>query len=219
MEAKPNQLKVLSLRHNQLHGFPNPMAFSELPLVKLFLGHNELTSIDLDLTSNSKLRLLDLSHNQITSIDNATLAQFKNMSRSFHLNLSGNPFHCDCNMIDFLDWLKSTYMFVVNARYYRCASGYPESNVDKPLLNLNRSDLQCDYFMSGRQGFISASYFILILLTIICSTILIGLVYQNRAIISSSCSKSWTRVVSKSEYTSLERDDRNRNQQVEEVSV
>lgn len=218
-EAKPTQLKVLSLKHNSIQDIPNPMAFAQLSLQKLFLGHNELSTMNMDLTSHPKLRLLDLSHNQITTVTNETLDQLKNLSRSFHLNLSGNPFNCDCTLYDFFNWLRTTSMFVVNIRDYRCGSGYPKSNTDKILLSLTPSDFQCDYFIAGRHGLISATYFILILMVIICSTILIGVIYQHRLVLYSHCSKSWSQVVSKSQYTSLERDERNRNQQVEEVAV
>ncbi|XP_074603063.1 trophoblast glycoprotein-like [Brevipalpus obovatus] len=221
VEAKPNRLRILSLKYNRIKRFPRPSTLCELPsLQKLMLNGNNITDIGIDLSCNTRLRYLDLSNNKITSLDNQTLHRLSPMSPTFHIDLRGNPFHCDCELREFINWISNAPFFVTGKLEYRCATGYPESLINRTLLSLSPYELECDHLSSSvRHGYFSITYVILVICIFISTFLLIGLVYQNRNILFTSCTKSWAEALSKRQYTSLEKDDPRVTREVEEVAV
>ena len=223
-EAKLSKLRILHLENNQIGQFPHEMVFCSLPNIqRLYLSNNYLSEIRINFTCTSRIRTLDLSFNHIKNLDNISSFYLDHVTRGFHVNLTGNPFRCDCHMSHFLNWFKRTPLFVINRESYHCHSGYPETNAQKLLTNLTLADLQCDtYIHSNFKTYLTASYSILIALIIFLCLLLTGLIYSSREHLSSTWSQFSSRLSSKRQYTSLEKDEirrENVNEEVDEVAV
>lgn len=140
-----SKLKILNIEQNMINNFPHEDIFcSMISLQKLFLSYNTLHNIRFNLTCTPRLRLLDLSYNRYTNLDNISISMIDYLPRSFHVNMTGNPFRCDCSMDFFLEWLHKTPLFVMNKDNYVCHDGYPMTNVHRHLMELQVNNLQCD---------------------------------------------------------------------------
>lgn len=152
IDSKMINLRVLNLAENHIRLFNSPFTFCSLPaLEKLYLNHNLLADqgIELNLNCTPKLFILDLSNNYISKITNSTIENYEDSKLTFHLNLTNNPFDCDCELSPFINWLQSTKVWVVGSKYLQCERGYPEINIGKYLHNLTLSDLLCRDPLSG----------------------------------------------------------------------
>lgn len=99
-------LKRLSLSHNYLTEL-NPRLFSDLFSLKyLDLRNNCLASpLHNDLfKSLGQLRILKLDYNKLTRLDSKIVTPIAN--NITELTLSNNPFVCDCNIRDAVEWFK-----------------------------------------------------------------------------------------------------------------
>ena len=86
--------------------------FCDLPaLSDLYLGDNQLKSIEFEFECIKKLRFLDLQYNKIKRLDNKTL---KRIDKTFggrtdrKINLIQNPWVCDCYLEPFINWVLTT---------------------------------------------------------------------------------------------------------------
>jgi len=204
--ANLTKLKVLNVENNGISVLPNPDVFCSLPsLTKVLLGGNVLTDVRLNTSCTPKLFLLDVSDNFISTLSNQTLAMFQNTPK-FHVNLTRNPFSCDCRLLDFYRWVKYTKTWVIGNKTLTCASGYPESNGGRLLNELAESDLLCSTLDDDDlQGYVTASFAVLISLILALIVMSGALIFSHREqivkvwnLISSSVSGKSTR-----EYTAL----------------
>jgi Leucine-rich repeat (LRR) protein len=86
--------------------------FCDLPGLKdLYLGDNQLKSIEFEFDCIKNLRYLDLQYNKIKRLDEHTM---KRIDKAFggrtgrKINLIQNPWVCDCYLKPFIDWVIST---------------------------------------------------------------------------------------------------------------
>jgi len=147
-ESSLKKLTRLHLEQNEIWNVEDSDVdiFCELPqLTDLYLGDNQLTSIDFALECLDKLTYLDVEYNKIKRLDNATMAKIEKIfakGDSKHvLNLKGNPFSCDCDLRPMYEWLTSTSVQFFQKEELRCFDGFPESNAGKRIINL--SQLRC----------------------------------------------------------------------------
>lgn len=112
IESKLINLKILNLNENHIRLFNSPFTFCSLPaLEKLYLSHNLLADqIELNLNCTPKLFILDLSNNYITKLTNSTIENYDDSKLIFHLNLTNNPWNCDCELSSFINWIQTTKM-------------------------------------------------------------------------------------------------------------
>ena len=90
--------------------------FCSLPsLTHLYLGDNQLQSVDFSLDCLKQLQYLDLEYNKIKRLSSSTLAKLDRVfltedpdDDSKRINLKENPFVCDCYLREFYQWLRST---------------------------------------------------------------------------------------------------------------
>ncbi|KAJ0050564.1 hypothetical protein NL108_004821 [Boleophthalmus pectinirostris] len=127
----------------------------------LDLSHNKMKSLHFLIEANlTKLEKLILANNELTIINETV---FEALPSLRYLDLTGNPFVCECSNAEFIDWLvRNKQVQVVDAFQYRCFS--PRSERGHFLLNFN---VQLCWEFSSFYYFVSSSA--LVLLTLLFS--------------------------------------------------
>lgn len=209
VEANLSKLKILRLDNNTIQTIPNPEVFCSLEsLQHLHLSSNYLTEAKINTTCFKKLRVLDISDNFIVNFNNETLAMFeKPKGTIFHVNMTRNPFKCDCEFLPFFRWQQSTKTWVVGNKNFRCATGFPPVNVGKTISYMKDSDFQCpDPTAEEMSGYVTASYVVLISLSVALVVLIGALIFSTREHISRGWAFVSNSFAAKREYTSLEQD-------------
>uniref|UniRef100_T1KN92 LRRCT domain-containing protein n=2 Tax=Tetranychus urticae TaxID=32264 RepID=T1KN92_TETUR len=221
-EGNLTNLNILNLESNGITNFPDETAFCTLPsLQKLFLAGNSLDQVRVNFTCTPKLRTLDLSHNLVKHLDNISTSFIDDLPRSFHINLTGNAFACDCRMDHFLSWIKRTPLFVMGKDNYICLSGYPEVNVHRRLIQLLPDDLECDPAWNKSSTFSFYPHIILAILTVTVVLLLALVLYQVRSQIMDFFLSTLSSSKNK-RYSALRKDEKtelNSERRVIEISV
>lgn len=199
-----NHLKVLNLENNEISGI-EPDEFCSLPsLEELHLGFNHLKDIP-RISCLKHLKIFDIGNNLIPHFSDKSLLNLEQVKNYTHLliNLTDNPFKCDCNMIGTYIWLMTTPMILPNREKLYCSSGFPPI-IGKTIATIQLNELQCIPVLKEYNYHYSASH---ITLTIGLCFVLIGvvaLIYRHRAAVATS----WRRIIdpirSKIYYVSLD---------------
>ncbi|XP_014853488.1 PREDICTED: trophoblast glycoprotein [Poecilia mexicana] len=170
----PN-LTSLDLSNNDLLFLPDGM-FKGLPsLTTLNLRNSSLImfqSVD-ENEALLALRHLDLRDNHLKNLPAATMVDF-GLRLDLRVQLAGNPWRCNCFISDLLAWLKNSTQ-VVDARELTCAD--PEAVRDRPLLQVQQSQLKCS---SDMEGVLETSYVFLGLVLALIGVIFLLVLYLNR---------------------------------------
>ncbi|XP_055965477.1 leucine-rich repeat-containing protein 52 [Sorex fumeus] len=125
-------LSVNRLRHISPHGFSTLGA-----LLSLNLSHNPgLGGLhELTFANTTALRYLDLRHTGLATLDDTVLGHLQGLDT---LYLSGNPWHCNCSLMDFTLYLLVAHLQHPDAENATCLeppelAGWPLSQVGNPL--------------------------------------------------------------------------------------
>ena len=187
-EAELTHLKILNLEENSIITFPTPFIFCALPsLQKVYLAKNLINDFKLNLTCTPKLRLVDLTENQITTLTNSSFIYLESSKAVFHINLENNPFRCDCNLNDFVNWIKRTKVFVLGRRLFTCKTGFPHTNKGKQIMKIDTKNLTCDpnqAFLYGERdenyGYLVASYSVMVCLIFVLVVLVGVFIFSNK---------------------------------------
>ncbi|KAK3729260.1 hypothetical protein RRG08_011627 [Elysia crispata] len=128
------RLKSLGLALNDIFRL-NPKSFKSLTnLQYLNISQNRLHQINFSIAHMKNLKILDLQKNQIQSLSRQTRLEIDKISEGREpplMNLSYNPISCDCENLEFLEWLSGTALadFDFRGAPYYCgmeqqANGY-----------------------------------------------------------------------------------------------
>ena len=139
----PN-LEILHLEHNKLWYLNVSALCHPLPkLEHLYLSHNHITLKNMDITCLSQLKGLYVDSNSMKNLPDAFIRQL-NRSQLTSLNLTDNPWLCDCHFQNTLEWLQSDDAHFVNISSLWCYVGSRPKN----FIALNTSDLTCEAVIS-----------------------------------------------------------------------
>ncbi|XP_055019787.1 toll-like receptor 13 [Boleophthalmus pectinirostris] len=162
----PHQNTFIYSPHLEELSIANSEEFDALPelfhplkqLKTLHLTYTNIKSVDFLSNANlTRLEVLSLTNNEIKLV-NETI--FKALPSLKHVDLSGNPFACNCSNDGFIDWvIRNKQVQVVNAFQYRCSS--PPSEEGNFLLDFN---VQSCWEFTGFLCFISSSALVLVTL-------------------------------------------------------
>lgn len=168
-----SSLSSLELSGNRFLYLPRGL-FAALPkLVHLSLRNNYLVGLPAGLFANlTQLRTLDLSDNSLRRLRNGTLGD---LPRGVQLNLSNNAWRCDCELEEFVSWLKETPM-VPGKEQLLCTDPQDMSNVS--LVGINISDLKCSD--SDDLSSLQTSYVFLGIVLALIGLIFLLVLYLNR---------------------------------------
>uniref|UniRef100_A0A8C9V3G9 Trophoblast glycoprotein n=1 Tax=Scleropages formosus TaxID=113540 RepID=A0A8C9V3G9_SCLFO len=171
---------ILFLHHlTRLHLNANSMmavgpgSFANLPRLEVLdLSDNSLLAFRLGIP---KLRHLDLRDNALKKLSNATMLAFAQRT-DFSVLLAGNSWVCDCNIEDFVAWLRNSDA-IHDKQNLSCIS--PENLLDVGLLRVNRSELQCPS-SGGMERALETSYVFLGMVLALIGLIFLLVLYLNR---------------------------------------
>lgn len=136
------QLIKLHLEQNEIESFKDREVFCDLPnLMDLHLGDNSLTELRFDIRCLPKLRFLDLQRNKFPTVpqrDLNMLDSFPKRNQTMTIDLSNNPFKCNCQLLPFVRWSETTKVNVRNVQYLKCidSSGNLQ-NKKKTIVEIN----------------------------------------------------------------------------------
>ncbi|KAL4238543.1 Toll-like receptor 5 [Mactra antiquata] len=137
-----SNLEQLYLMNNNIMSIPEP-SFQDLASLKLLnLTNNKMTGWGKELfRSTQKLEALDFTNNLISTLKADNVGKFR---FPMNLNLTGNPFLCDCDLRWFRDWMNKTEVELSNNSSYICHE--PKDWSGKPLLSFSRDKINCLFF-------------------------------------------------------------------------
>ncbi|OTF78460.1 hypothetical protein BLA29_000254, partial [Euroglyphus maynei] len=152
-ENQLKRLKILNIESNRIDHIDDDKLFcSSSQIRQLLLRDNNVKQFHQNLSCLSELSLLDISNNQIETVDNQTIQSLlSSSSLSYHVNISENPFRCDCHLIDFYRFIRNQSKQNINdnnhyqqptfdwIEEYRC-----HGTIQKYLDDLNEKDFICD---------------------------------------------------------------------------
>ena len=135
-------LQVLDVSWNNITTLPSTLTRHLSHLTTLHVQHNQMRSttgvIVKDMPSLAKLYL---SANHLARLDPASLRSLQFLEV---VDFSGNPFHCDCDLIPLLHWLNVTRVSVAGLNqpgHYSCAS--PQELRGIPLQRFHPTPEDC----------------------------------------------------------------------------
>ena len=141
-------LKELHLENNYIGSFTQTL-FQRLPhLEKLYLSHNLITYPVLPIIRGGHgrfpggccLQEVYLNSNSITRLFPEFMQNIDQLASMEKLDLSDNPFWCDCSFNDTYNWLRRNKNILVNS--YRLTCYGPPKVAGKIVLSLNATDME-----------------------------------------------------------------------------
>lgn len=123
----------LNLTGNFLKNIPYFTQPGYKTVTKLFLSHNNISSVSLN-TFSSTLEILELHNNNLTRVDSDVL-EFMRNSSLIKLTLHENPWKCDCEAREFLSFIQTKFMEIPELLQITC------SDLDKPISEMTASEL------------------------------------------------------------------------------
>ena len=143
MNRHLGQLEVFSLSQVGLEDIPTYMFGNMTKLHTLDLSGNGLCRLDPSDFSAMKrtLQILRLSHNRISAPDPRTFASLEGLSA---LDLSYNPFVCDCKLMPFRRWMRDTNVSLLDVNSpdsYHCVA--PDVLRGTAIDNFNMDESAC----------------------------------------------------------------------------
>ncbi|XP_027195645.2 uncharacterized protein LOC113790210 [Dermatophagoides pteronyssinus] len=156
MNNQLKQLKILNVESNQIDRIDNDNENNKLfcsspQLRQILMKNNQLNKFHQNLSCLTELSLLDLSNNQLKIINNQTIQSLlSSQSLSYHINISENPFNCDCKQLDFYRFLhKQLEKNIFDHNHYQQPTfdwleEYRCNRTGKYLDDMKENDFICD---------------------------------------------------------------------------
>ncbi|CAK9795656.1 Protein toll [Anthophora quadrimaculata] len=143
LTSVPGNIKTLPQHRLELNFTGNkltrmsPLAeigLNNVPISELLLSNNNIYDISVDeLPLN--IEVLELHNNNISKLNPDTLHFMDNSSSLMKLTLHGNPWMCDCNAIDFLNFIQTKVIEIPNSLLITC------KDKEVPMLKMIATDL------------------------------------------------------------------------------
>lgn len=176
-----NELSVLNPRNHR--GAPDHDIFCEMPNVEIiYLIRNELKNLHVDPTCLKKLRQLRLDYNKFQYLNNEDIESIMVMPEISVLNISRNPFVCDCHSKDFIRWIRENSRasrIIPDRKHLSCFTATPDKFEGWQLVDVDPEALECPLkaaIVTRRH----ASYTVLSIMLVALFSLMIVIVYSAR---------------------------------------
>ncbi|KAL1505913.1 hypothetical protein ABEB36_005362 [Hypothenemus hampei] len=123
------KLYKLHLEQNEIKNWKDDRVFCDLPnLHDLYLGDNQIPSLNFNILCLKKLRYLDLEYNNISKFSQKDLDTFdklaneKGRTESLTLEIGNNPFKCDTAAKNLYIWSQRTAVKIRNEDKLECVN-------------------------------------------------------------------------------------------------
>ena len=124
-------LKDINIEDNGLAYLPVSIFISNNMLRRIHLAGNRLKQITFELSHLNHLEILDMRKNNITFLDTVSRNRLDslqhglyklNKTKTVMVDLRGNPFSCDCESLEFLQWFVRSPVFTSTKHMYTCTA-------------------------------------------------------------------------------------------------
>ncbi|KAJ3640802.1 hypothetical protein Zmor_027342 [Zophobas morio] len=197
-----NKLYKLHLEQNEIKFFKDENVFCDLPdLHDIYLGDNNIPSLNFNVRCLKKLRYLDLENNNIDKFRQDDLEAFDSLvtqNNKFTLELRGNPFRCDQAIRDLYNWLLQTKVEVREKDHLEC---HQAKYGNKYILNLK------NLAVAKRAKVSQAVTILVIVLSLILVTLLAAYAYVKKDKVKSRFGPVFDALTRKVHYTTIESQD------------
>ncbi|CAC5416689.1 unnamed protein product [Mytilus coruscus] len=123
MTTKTSRLEFISLSNNSIYNLYSQI-FNNQPYLKVIdLSYNFLKNVNFHMKHMIHLEMLILAKNSIFYLDDNSIAnidQILKENNNLKINLSGNPLHCGCSLLPYLEWMMHVRKRFVNFDQLRC---------------------------------------------------------------------------------------------------
>jgi hypothetical protein len=175
-------LEKLHLELNSIERIEDPNTFCDLrSLMHIYLGQNSLSDLVLNVDCLPYLNYVDLTSNKIRTIRNSTFlldlmrSRMNQKSEPIRVDVHDNPFHCDCELRAFLNWLQDISKTNPDQIRYRssmrCSSGVPQNNTHILLSSVTKTE--CATLRAETNEVMNAVSATLLSLIILATTVLL----------------------------------------------
>ncbi|XP_051561683.1 polycystin-1 [Myxocyprinus asiaticus] len=128
----PSDTHTLDLSRNHIPSVDSSLFDHLTALKELYLQSNRLFTLPHGIFGCGPLAVLDLSNNQITTIEGRICDNLFNLTT---IDLSSNPFVCDCKLVRLVSWLREQGVRVKRPNSMLCDR--PPEVKNQPLLNVS----------------------------------------------------------------------------------
>uniref|UniRef100_A0A1I8EN61 Leucine Rich Repeat family protein n=2 Tax=Wuchereria bancrofti TaxID=6293 RepID=A0A1I8EN61_WUCBA len=140
-KASLEQLNYIDLSYNYFTKLPYNLPCPFPSLKYLDLRQNFLQTINLNTTCLSKIETIDLSRNHIRQLDEVFRQGVGKYVQPDSLLLR-NSFHCNCESIDYIKWIRSTDK-IRDKQQLSCHRASPPAYAGFSLVNVPLEKLDC----------------------------------------------------------------------------
>lgn len=180
------RLMKLHLEQNEISRFEDPNVFCDLPnLEDLHLGDNNLQELNFNVTCLHHLRFLDLQRNSFELLKQRDIDAFEKLENApgrtdcpFILDLSRNPFQCDCTVYPFKKWLSTTNITIRDKDRLTCHRSVDYAEFINSL-DLNKCIVKSQYHKTNANHQVFLVFFSVVLIFFLVGIIL-ALLYVNK---------------------------------------
>lgn len=178
-ESQMKELTELQLDDNKLTRL-SPNMFCNFPkLEKLSLADNYLKTFKVSVDCIRGLHKLDLQGNDISYVDSKMMTLIDDADNLGKVNLTDNPFDCNCYLKSFISWIQD-HIRLVSKEEMTCAKAEPQNFLNERLLNVPVDSLRCP---NDGAGYIHAIYIIIGVVMVGLITLILCLFYANKRFI------------------------------------
>lgn len=205
------KITKLHLEQNEIMKFKDRDVFCDLlSLRDLHLGDNYLKELNFNVMCLKHLRFLDLERNRFGHVKPKDLNLMNNLEnlpgRSVNLivDLSLNPFICDCNISPFIDWIDTTNVTVRQKENLKCVQS--KSHQEGFILDFKTTKCK---LRDGRSstGHIVTLAILLTMFSCLLISLIGAIIYVSRERIKHMITPILDTVSKKVQYTTIKDDD------------
>ena len=186
-----SQLEELYLSNNEIAYYGAYLFNTTASLRKLILSHNVITKPVFEANHFKRLEELYLDNNALMTPGSDFLKNLDILTKNHLLkivNISQNPFLCDCDLIYFQNWLNKTQTNIVDKEKLTC--DWPKELSGRTILTLKPEEMVCEN-PTDYNRVLRPIYIVIVVIFCMLAVLFIAIIVMNRAAICVQI-RRWT---------------------------